>query len=174
MGYEAMIPDTSCCHIVHRSKDVQPTLRQMVVWDWYDGPVTGLLVCEMCHAEFYFFMVDWSDDHAIRIFALQRLESGAIATLVGLVDEEPQWPIWMPQKLKFPTESDRSWIDQLDLLVLRNRQASSEVLAWDNAKHEPIVMAEIGEDKLWFMEQLLESESMTSPFDWFGYLRLKR
>jgi len=156
------------------SLEAEPTFRKMVIWDWYDGPETGLLICEKCQGEFYFFLVDWSDDHNIRVFALQQLKSGSVASLVRLVGEEPQWPIWMPNKLRFPIESDRTWIDRLDSLVLADRKAPSKVLAWDNTIHAPMRISNITTVNSHYAQKLLEGDSVASPFDWLEYLGMKR
>lgn len=167
-------PNMRCTHSDSIPTLAEPELRRMVIWDWYDGPETGLLICDKCQAEFYFYMVDWSHDRNIRVFALQHLRASAVKALVQLVDEEPQWPIWMPRKLKFPVESDRHWIDQLDSVVLGELDAPLEVLAWNNLKHKPLRMAQITKANSQYTRKLLESDYSFSPYNWLEYLGLSR
>ena len=163
-----------CTHRASTSPLAEPELRRMVIWDWYDGPETGLLICDKCQSEFFFYMIDWSHDRNIRVFALQHLCAGAVNELVKLVDEEPHWPIWMPSKLKFPIESDRHWIDQLDVLVLRNPGDPLQVLAWDNLKHMPLRIAEITAANSQYTHKLLESDYSISSYNWLEFLGLSR
>lgn len=165
---------TGCQHDVSCAPCAGLPLRNMIAWDWYDGPETGILTCEECQAEFYFFMIDWSRDHDKRVFAVQELERGAVASLIGLVGEAREFPIWYPDKLKCPIESDRPWIEQLDTLVLSSRQVTSKVVAWDNRRHLPIAISQLPHDKLCFTEQLLESDFAFCPFNWLAFLGLSR
>lgn len=163
-----------CTHRTAASALSDPELRKMVIWDWYDGPETGLLICDTCQAQFFFYMVDWSDDRNVRVFALQQTKASAVDSLVNLVQEQPQWPIWMPRRLKFPTESDRHWIDRLDSLVLGELDAPSHILAWSNVTHLPLRIAEIPRANSQYTRRLLESESVLSPHNWLGDLGMSR
>jgi len=146
----------------------------MVIWDWYDGPEAGILICDKCGSNYYFFMVDWSQDQSTRVFALQRVNDDAIQTLVKLVEEEPRWPIWMPQILKFPSEFDRPWIDHINSVVLGLPDSHSLILAWSNVKHVPLRLAEVNATNAPFISRLLESDETSSPYNWFTFLGLSR
>lgn len=119
-------------------------------------------------------MTDWSHDHSLRVFALQPVEAGAVEALVSLAAEQPKWPLWMPEKLKFPDEQDRAWIDQLDSLVIRNRKPPSLVLAWDNKTHTPVTAARITAVNAPQVLDILEADVEFPPFDWLEYLGLTR
>ena len=161
-----------CSHRTSNSPLAEPELRRMVIWDWYDGPETGILICDKCESNFYFSMVDWSQDQNTRIFALQRVNNKAIESL--LVDEEPCWPIWMPQRLKFPSETDRNWIDQLDSIVLGLPEPPTLILGWSNLKNIPLRLAEVTATNAPFIRRLLESENVYSPYNWLEFLGLSR
>jgi hypothetical protein len=164
----------TCSHTISRSPLGTLGWGKMVIWDWYDGPETGLFICDICQAEFYFYLVDWSDNHDIRIFALQSIRAGAITTLVNLVDEVPKWPIWWPQKLIFPSDTDRPWIDQLDNLVLGQREEPRKLLAWSNAENKPLGIAQIPAKNTQNLDRLLQGDYVSSPFDWLGCFGLSR
>lgn len=169
MGFEI-----NCTHLTSDYPLAQPELRKMVIWDWYDGPESGLFLCDKCQSEFYFYMVDWSGDHNTRVFALQSIKKGATASLVQLVKEEPGWPIWWPKKLRFPEETDRHWIDRLHTLVLGSPELPRYVLGWSITENMPFSLREIEPGQFQYLGKLLEGDSVDSTFNWFEFLGLIR
>lgn len=65
---------TTCC------KNVGSTLAKGVsfridIVDWYDGPSSGVFVCEQCQSNYRAFLIDWNEDHSERVFSLSPFRS---------------------------------------------------------------------------------------------------
>src|SRR5512134_2456904 len=41
--------------------------------EWYDGPVEAIVHCRVCRAPAWVELLDWSNDRAVRVFALAGL-----------------------------------------------------------------------------------------------------
>ena len=168
-----MIETLRCCRAVGERIQSNPTLKRMAVFDWYDGPASGLLVCEGCGATFAFQLIDWSDDHAVRVFGLRRMPDGTLDDVSRLLREEVRWPLWFPARLKSPTEADRLAIDKLDAL-LALASPPSLVVGWSVPDALPKCARIVSPELTRNVVDLLAQASGRSGFDWLAYLGLNR
>jgi len=61
----------NCCRLIDDlATSEESPFKRMVVTDYYDGPLAGLLECSRCGACFGFRMLDWDDLQNRRIYAL--------------------------------------------------------------------------------------------------------
>ena len=60
-----------CCQAAPIKPTKEPAIDRRVACESYDGAAAELLTCSQCGGEFYFFMVDWSNNQRRRIFAPQ-------------------------------------------------------------------------------------------------------
>ncbi len=93
---------TLCCLEITEDDHVRPAFQKMVVLDWYDGPSSGVMLCNVCSTEYSFFTLDWSDDGTIRVFALAAASVGTVGHISELFGETPKWPLWFPSQLRTP------------------------------------------------------------------------
>src|SRR5207253_7766486 len=83
----------SCCQLIGYGQVVTSPFNRMIVFDYYDGPTGGLLLCDVCSTLFRFVMVDWNTSRDVRIFALARLPQSSLSKVLAFCGEAPQWPV---------------------------------------------------------------------------------
>src|SRR5579871_5688409 len=101
--------------------------RQVVVFDWYDGPREGVAWMASPDCEFFFELLGEQatpDDLDDRFFRLSELPGGTVsaigAALRGL--GEPTQSVWVPQ-WRFEKETERAGVDEeIQRLLGRRRQ----------------------------------------------------
>lgn len=49
------------------------TIAPAEIVEWYDGPVAAIVHCRICRAPGWIELLDWSNDRAVRVFALAGL-----------------------------------------------------------------------------------------------------
>jgi hypothetical protein len=151
---------------------VEDPLAQMVVLDYYDGPVGGLLKCKVCGSEYHFYLLDWDEMHAVRIFALAPLPKSSFERIFGLFEATPDRRVWCPP---WPTDERTSELYESGIQNIIGRAASATVvIAWDNRADKTLAMRGVdappaGNLSVWF-----DRQPGSDPFDWFGYLRLAK
>ena len=145
----------------------------MLVYDWYDGPVEGVLTLDDARS-FCFFLLDWDSDHRIRLFALQPVSETLDDMIKRLTVEAPNWPIWFPSELVHPSERSREWTSSVK--ALRNSPGTIEsVLIWDTKDEREISIRQLlPEDGRRAVNWFDAVESAEGTFDWFGLLSIQR
>ncbi len=150
------------------------SFRWMILFDWHDGPASGIVVNPELKGLFYFYLVDWDSEHRVRVFALHALPSHALESLCQVTQAAPKWPVWFPTELIHPSDEARRWIAAVRDLQIRH-DIADYALIWDTATERPIGIRPLSENEgrqavSWF--DAVESEE--SPFDWFVRLDLPR
>lgn len=150
----------------------EDTFAQMVVLDYYDGPVGGLLKCRYCNTGYHFYLLDWDNTHAVRIFALAPTPESTFARIFELFGAIPDRRIWFPP---WPREEDLLDLLESDIQDVANRaDTPTLVIAWSNRTDRTLAMRGLdsslkGQLRLWF-----DLPSHADLFDWFNYLGLPR
>jgi hypothetical protein len=145
----------------------------MVILEWYDGPVSGLLVCDKCVSVYYFVMIDWDQRQHMRVFSLAGAPAETLDNILRFFGELPTWPVWFPSALKSPTDDFHARFAPI-FEGLRNRNPPSLVIAWDSAKKQCLAIrglttADAADAVDWF---LLDDPHPRR--DWFSFLGLQR
>lgn len=160
-----------CCQELTVDRQAYPAFLKMVVLNWYDGPSSGVVVCDKCLAEYSFFTLDWNDDRTIRAYALRLASSGTIGHISELVGEVPSWPIWFPSRIRFPKQEEHSLLNQLEGLLMIDRQPEL-VLGWSVRDSVPLTARRLPLSVVDCAVDLLKSEMALSRYDWLNYLGL--
>lgn len=86
------------CQESANSSEVVSPFGRVLVWDWYDGPISCAACCRICESTYVLEMVDWSEDHPTRAYAARPLPRSAFNRMVQLAsaEESSHWPIWVP------------------------------------------------------------------------------
>jgi hypothetical protein len=95
------------CHALESITLGEPPFSRGFIFDYYDGPASGLVECGPGGAVLTFRMVAWDDRQEQRIYVLQPTpaESFDQAARAARPAGEPAGPWWGPSV--FPTEQDR-------------------------------------------------------------------
>jgi len=145
----------------------------MVIFDWYDGPTSGILVCEECGTAYLFVMVDWDKDHELRIFSLAPLPGGSLDAVITFFQEPAKWPIWFPERLKVPTAEFRAQMDVLDRIIDCAGEPTI-ILAWNRSARNAVVAKYLPSELIPMVKSWFDLEDGHPLYDWFAYMGFER
>jgi hypothetical protein len=110
--------------------------RQVVVFDWFDGPREGVAWMAKPDCEFFFELLDeqsTADDLDDRWFRLSELPKGTVAGILAALRGlgEPANTLWVP-RWRFEIETERAKVEQeIDRLLARRRRTDIVVRTRD-------------------------------------------
>jgi hypothetical protein len=152
---------------------------QLIVLNWYDGPMRGVLRCLSCSAESLIDVIDWEehDDGDVRVATVSPLPLGTLETLAIW---EPKlnpiiWPIWTPV-----WEFDDRDREKAARAVIKDRLAfaamPTSLIAWrGNANFDFIAVGHLERESCRLAMQAMTGRRRQGwPIDWFAYLGLHR
>jgi hypothetical protein len=116
---------------------------------YYDGPTEGLLLCRSGLHGFRFEMLDADTAMDVRIFSLAPIDPNAITRLSDALAkyQELRWPVWVP-RWKFPTEEDRSTLEDLVDQILAEAGSPEWVIATTDISGEPTAFRRITPEEI--------------------------
>ena len=108
-----------CCDHWQQKRDFPSPIAQMIIVEWYDGPVAGAAICGECNAEVAFKMVAWDENQTMRVYTLADLPKGQFEKLANVfaVAGPPTWPVWWPAHFPSGEERDVAWRQAQALLA---------------------------------------------------------
>jgi hypothetical protein len=151
----------------------QQPFSRMILLDYYDGPTGGVVQRSRSRRVYRFDMLDWDDNHHIRIFRLAELPPEAIEECVAVfAPAVPRWPVWSP----WPHGVTEAFFDemetQLHAIFARSRPAEL-LVAWVGCGEEIVAARRIYPSELAHEPDWLAG-GWTEARDWFAALRLTR
>jgi hypothetical protein len=95
-------------------------VRQIIVFEWLDGPREG--ICEMEHppGSFYFeILAESAGDFADRLFALSELRAGVVGEVIEVFrgSGPPKSPVWAPHGAYASDEEQQRIEDAVERLT---------------------------------------------------------
>jgi hypothetical protein len=132
----------------------------VLVLDYYDGPVSGIVRCASCETCYQFHLLDWDADHVIRVFCLSEIAKDVADEFKRIQSEAvAASPARYRRLLDLLPETVSHWI----------------IVAWRNSDHS-ILAARVA-DRLAFdqiTDQLFQEgwSFENASYDWFGYVGL--
>lgn len=150
-----------------------PISLKMLIYDWYDGPVGGVVTL-VDDESYCFYLLDWDSAHRIRIFGLQKLSVKLTSMISQLTEEIPKWPVWFPSELIQPTKQSLGWTKSVKALR-RWPDSIESVLVWDSVNEKAISVQLLPSDAHVDATPWFDAiESPKGQFDWFSYLSISR
>lgn len=144
---------------------------QMVVLDYYDGPATGFLKCKGCGVEYYFYMLDWDEMHAVRIFALCKSPEHSLQRLFALFGASPDKRVWIPPVFSRASEEKIAQLYEQGIQEVIDRAAPpAAVIAWSIKPEKTLAMRSVDSSAVPHLEPWFDRQPQPVSFDWFGYL----
>ena len=131
----------------------------MLLLDYYDGPVSGIITCPGCDRRYAFDMLDWTDDRRYRLFMLYD---------VGLAGYE-RFKRIIERGSDDGGETASANYEQLKA-VIHEKTMPDGLIVWDNA--EDLVFTKVpvpSEERVGALIPWFEN-SPTS--DWFDLLEI--
>ena len=167
---------TLCCRNPATLTTVQSPFSKILALDFYDGPMAGILQCETCHSVYKFDMLDWDEDHEVRIFRLAALPSESLAQCVAALaqPEPPRWPVWVPSREKLPSEQVREEVDRAVQRFLAQAKSAELIVAWSGYGERILAAKSVPAKELNEFPDWFSLEDPHSGRDWFAVLGLVR
>ncbi len=169
--------DTSrpCCRHPDTLPNATSPFTRIVALGYYDGPTDGLMQCATCSAICKFDMLDWDDDHRVRIFRLSELPANALAEFLQIAEpnESPRWPIWAPS-WQWPSEQARTDADRKVQQILDQAEAGELVVAFDLRDNQVLAARRFAGQDLAVAPDWFSAVDPVAARDWFQVLGLRR
>lgn len=144
----------------------------MLIYDWYDGPVGGLVLVnsQTC----CFQMVDWDSSHRFRIMGIQGISKSLENLIPSLTDEQPKWPVWFPAALIEPSDESRTWVKSV-LAIRCHPEILDGVFVWETVCEQALSIRHLKPDLAAHVMPWFDAvDSAEGQIDWFGALSLPR
>lgn len=143
---------------------------QMIVFDYYDGPAGGLLQCNICGAEYHFYLLGWNEMHSVRIFALAPLPKSSFEDIFCIFDAVPDRRVWIP-----PWPSDERRLDLYEIsiqCVIGRAGTPTGVIGWSVGTERTLAMRAVDSSLTPHLMPWFDRPLHADWFDWFSYLGL--
>jgi len=121
-------------------------------------------------------MLDWDEEHEMRIFRLASLPAGAFEESLQALTriEQPRWPVWVPLARSRPTEEVRSDLNRR-LEDILNRAAPPEwLIAWTGYGEQVLAARKLPARELVGVPDWFSLENGRPERDWFADLALAK
>lgn len=163
-----------CCRDPGTLTAVKSPFTKILALDFYDGPTGGLLQCETCGAVYRFDMLDWDDNHEIRIFRLASLPADSMEKCVRMIagTETPHWPLWAPFFRTSPSDEHRKKLDDQLQAILDQAKPAELVVAWSGYGECILAAKKISARELVVAPNWFSVEDLSQMRDWFSLLGL--
>jgi hypothetical protein len=164
-----------CCQFPDSLINAISPFSKIIALDFYDGPTGGILQCAECQSVWKFDMLDWDNDHEIRIFRLARLPEDSLENCIrslATADFSPPWPVWLPSRV-----SDEAFQEQADKKVeeiLTKARPAELLLAWSGYGEKVIAARKLSPDKFDGVPDWFSRDNRNHDHDWFSLLGLKQ
>jgi hypothetical protein len=171
------MPNTRpCCQHPETLTGVKSPFTKILALGFYDGPTSGVLQCATCSAVHKFEMLDWDDDHEIRIFRLAALPPDSLAQCVAALSraETPRWPVWVPSPWRWLPEEKGPAEDQVVQQVLARAKPAELLIAWVGYGERVLAAKKLPPEKLSGVPDWFSLEDPTQVRDWFSLLGLNK
>ena len=76
-----------CCRQLITATPTQAPFTRVLVFDYYDGALSGVMQCAFCERSYRFDFLDWGEGQDIRVMSLGRLPGGTLETLTRTIGE---------------------------------------------------------------------------------------
>lgn len=123
-----------CCRDLPANIPCPSPFDELVIFDYYDGPLEGLATCTACAAEYWFETVAKTEDLDAREVRLFRVPEGSTATIKEvLASKDPDgrqiWsPIW-----KFSSEEVEKRAEEVLASIRRSVSEPYLQLVWSSS-----------------------------------------
>jgi hypothetical protein len=163
-----------CCRDLASLGNGPSPFDQIIALGFYDGPTSGVLRCGTCGAAYRFDMLDWSEDHDVRIIRLAALPPQAWKQCVDALirTESPHWPVWVPWVKTRPSEEAREAADRALGEALALAKPADLVLAWSGNGERILAARRLPANDLARAPDWFSSENGAESPDWFAILGL--
>jgi hypothetical protein len=165
-----------CCQNPATLTNAQSAISKILALGFYDGPTSGVLQCATCLSVYKFDMLDWDDDHDVRIFRLAALPGDSLTQCVKALaqPESPHWPVWVPSRWNLPSEESREVADRELQRILDRARPAELVVAWVGYGERILAARKVPAADLVNVPDWFSRNDSAEGRDWFSLLGLVR
>jgi hypothetical protein len=173
---KAVNQSVPCCRRPATLTNARSPFSKVLALGFYDGPTSGLLQCETCSAVYYFDMLDWDDDHEVRVFRLAPLPPNSLEECAAAFarTEAPQWPVWVLWVRTSPPAEVREAVDTEVQQILQEAGPAELLIAWTGYGERILAATKVPAEELQGVPDWFSLENSAQARDWFSVLGLVR
>lgn len=147
----------------------------MVALDFYDGPTSGVMQCQVCFAEYRFTMLDWDEHQSDRVFSLEPLPVQSFNQIVEVLFnyEPPKLPLWFPLR-PYPSKQVHELVERQLAEVMNNAGSATAVIATSQWGEKILAAKALSSDDTEYVQSWFSLEEPKVSRDWFSFLGLVR
>jgi hypothetical protein len=167
---------TPCCRNPLTLTGPSP-FSKILALGFYDGPTSGVLQCRQCGAVHRFDMLDWTEDHNVRVFRLALLPADALERCVRALcgySPPPRWPVWVPVRWQGGGEDTRAAADREVQSMLATAGPPALIVAWEGYGERMMAARRLPAEELLDIPDWFSLEEPAGGRDWFALLGLSR
>jgi hypothetical protein len=145
----------------------------MVALDFYDGPTSGVMQCQVCSAEYRFTMLDWDDQQGDRVYALEPLPPKSFRQVVDILSayEPPKLPLWFPLR-QYPSKQVYELVEKQLAEIMDKAGAANTVVAISQWGEKILAAKTLSSGDIKYVQSWFSLEEPKASRDWFSFLGL--
>ena len=145
----------------------------MVVLDYYDGPTSGGMQCQVCFAEYRFMMLDWDDQQSDRVYSLEPLPPKSFKQILGVLSkyELPKFPLWFPSR-QYPSEQVQELVERQLAEIMDKAGSATTVIAMSQWGEKILAAKALSSSDMKYVQSWFSLENPKPSRDWFSFLGL--
>jgi hypothetical protein len=125
---------------------------------------------------YHFDMLDWDDDHKVRVFRLAALPRDSLERCAAVFaqSEAPGWPLWVPWFRTSPPDEARAEVSNQVQAVLDKAAPADRVVAWTGYAEDIVAASGVPHPDLADTPNWFDRDVPNNGQDWFSWLGLPR
>lgn len=146
-----------------------------VALDYYDGPTSGVMQCQICFAEYRFMMLDWDDQQSDRVYSLEPLPLKSFEQIVDILSkyESPKLPLWFPLG-QYPSKQVHELVVQQLAEIMDKAGSAITVVAMSQWGEKILAAKALSSSDTKYVRSWFSLEEPKASRDWFSFLGLVR
>lgn len=150
-------------------------IYSIIALDYYDGPTSGVIRCQVCSAEFKFMMLDWDDHQGNRVYSLEPLPLHSFKQIEDVLSkyELPKSPVWFPLR-QYSSKQDHEFVEQQIAEILDQAASAIAVIAMSQWGETILAGKALNAIDMKYVRSWFTQEEPQASLDWFSFLGLNR
>ncbi len=161
-----------CCQN-ESTNDSNFPFSKTLVYEYYDGLVSGAMCCEKCSIVYKFELLAWDLHHEIRVFSLAVLPFDSFLHIIEICsqNDSPKWPTWIP-KWNYISDVERDNAYETVEELLNNTGDIQFIIAYDMPNNTILAISEVKAEEQERVKSWRPWNEDPPGQDWFSYLGL--
>ena len=147
----------------------------MVALDYYDGPTSGVMQCQIFFAEYRFMMLDWDDRQSDRVYSLEPLPLKSFKQILDVLSkyEPPKLPLWFPLR-QYASKQVYELVEQQLAEVMGKAGSATTVVAMSQWGEKILAARALSSSDTKYVQSWFSLKEPKPSRDWFSFVGLVR